>query len=122
MIMHVFVVGTDHPELKYLNRYVKPDIATKWKDVGVELLDVEDVPKLDIIKVNFSGDADKCTVEMLQLWLNKKSDASWNQLIEAFKAPGIGLEALASKIEGMLSKGMSICKICVKLMARVRNI
>ena len=91
--------------MKYLNRYVRADIATKWHDVGVELLDVEDEPALDAIKVNSPGDVDKCTAEMLQLWLKRKPDASWNQLIEAFRAPNIKLEALASKIEGMLSKG-----------------
>ena len=103
-----FVVGTDRPALKYLNRHVRLDITTKWHDVGVELLDVEDEPKLKAIKANSSGDVDKCTAEMLQLWLERKPNASWNQLIEAFRAPGIKLEALASKIEGMLSKGMSI--------------
>ena len=91
--------------MKYLNRYVRADIATKWHDVGIELLDVEDEPALDTIKVNSPGDVDKCTAEMLQLWLKRKPNASWNQLIEAFRAPNIKLEALASKIEGMLSKG-----------------
>ena len=101
----VFVVGTDRPALKYLNRYVRPDITTKWHDVGIELLDVEDEPTLDAIQANYSGDVDKCTAEMLRLWLKRKPDANWNQLIEAFRTPGIRLEALASKIEGMLFKG-----------------
>ena len=103
--MVLSLVGTDRPALKYLNRYVRANIVTKWHDVGVELLDVEDEPVLNAIKVNSSGDVDKCAEEMLQLWLERKSDASWNQLIEAFRAPNIKLEALASKIEGMLSKG-----------------
>ena len=94
--------------MKDLNRYVRADIATKWHDVGVELLDVEDEPALHAIKVNYSGDVNQCTAEMLQLWLNRKPDASWNQLIKAFRAPNIKLEALASKIEGMLSKGTYI--------------
>ena len=91
--------------LKYLYKYVRADIATKWYDVGLELLDVEDEPALDVIKVNSSGDVDKCTAAMLQLWLKRKPDASWNQLIEAFRAPNIKLEALASKIEGILFQG-----------------
>ena len=61
---------------------------------------------LDEIQANHPGDANKCTAEMLQLWLNSKPDASWNQLTQAFRAPNIKLEALASKIEVMLSKDM----------------
>ena len=105
----VFVVGTNRPTLKYLNRHVRPDIASKWHDVGVELLDEEDESALDAIKSNSSGDVDKYTAEMLQLWLRRKPDASWNQLIEALRAPSIKLETLALKIEGMLSKGTITC-------------
>ena len=99
-------VGTDRPALKYLNRYVKADIATKWHDIGVELLDVEDETVLSIIKDNFRGDVDKCTAEMLQLWLARKPEASWNYLIEVLQVPNIKLNALATKLEGMLCKGM----------------
>ena len=100
-----FVVGTDRPALKYLNRHVRAYIGTKWHDVGVELLNVQDEPALNAIKVNFFRDVDECTAEMLQLWLKRKPDASWNQLIKAFRARNINLETLASEIEGMLSKG-----------------
>jgi len=72
----------------------------------VELLDGKDEIVLNTTKANFLGNHDKCAAEMLQLWLARKSDASWNQLIQAFREPHIGLNALASKIEGMLSKGM----------------
>ena len=70
------------------------------------MFDVEDEPVLDGIKADHPGDANKCAAEMLRLWLNRKPDASWNQLIQAFRASKIKLEALASKIEEMLSKGM----------------
>ena len=43
---------------------------------------------------------------MLRLWLARKPEASWNQLLETLREPGIKLNALAAKIEGMLSKGM----------------
>ena len=102
--MHLYV-GTDRPALKYLYRHVRSDIIGKWHDIGVELFDVEDEGVLNTIKINNPGDADKCTAEMLQLWRDRQADASWNQLIQAFRAPNIKLEHLASKIEGMLSKG-----------------
>ena len=99
-------VGTDRPALKYLNKYVKADIAAEWHDIGVELLDVEDEPALNTIKNNHPGDVNKCTAEMLQLWLARKPEASWDQLLEAFREPNIKLNALAVRIEGMLSEGM----------------
>ena len=91
--------------MKYLYRYVKVNIAPKWYDIGVELFDVEDEPVLNRIKADHPGDSDQCTDEMLRLWLEKSSNANWNQLIQTFREPNIKLEALASKIESLLSKG-----------------
>ena len=102
MVLFDVFTGTDRPALKHLNRHVRPHITDKWHDIGVELLDVEDESALNTIKVNNPGDGHKCTAEMLQLWLEKKPDASWNQLIQALKAPIIKLEDLASKIEALL--------------------
>ena len=99
-------VGTDRPALKYLNKYVKAAIAIKWHDIGVELLDIEDEPLVNAIKDNYPKDVDKCTAEMLQLWLERKPEASWDQLLEAFREPNIKLNGLALRIEGMLSEGM----------------
>ena len=72
----------------------------------MELLDVEDEPVLNTIKNNYPTDADKCTAEMLQLWLARKPEASWNRLIEALREPNIRLNTLAAKVEAMLSKGI----------------
>ena len=88
-----------------MNRHVRADITGKWHDIGVELFDVKDESVLRTIKINNPGNADQCTAEMLQLWLDTQPDASWNQLIQAFRAPNIKLEVLASKIEEMLSTG-----------------
>ena len=105
MLCDCALIGTDRPALKYLNRHVRANITGKWHDIGVELFDVKGEPVLNTIRINNPGNADQCTAEMLQLWLDRQPDASWNQLIQAFRAPNIKLEALASKIEEMLSKG-----------------
>ena len=97
------LIGTDRPALKYLYRYVKTNITAKWYDIGVELFDVEDESVLDTIKINYPGDSEKCAGEMLRLWLEKKPDATWNQLIQTFREPNIKLVTLASKIESLLS-------------------
>ena len=87
---------------------MKSHITTKWYDVGVELFDVEDESVLNTIRTDHPGDSDKCTAEMLRLWLEKKSDASWNQLIKTFREPNIKLEFLASKIENLLPEGIIV--------------
>ena len=102
----LYFIGTDRPALKYLYKHVKTNITAKWYDIGVELLDDADVPALNTIKTDHPGDSNQCTAEMLGLWLEKKSDATWNQLTDAFREPNINLETLASKIDSMLSKGM----------------
>ena len=98
-------VGTDRPAPKYLYKYVKPDIVNKWYEIGVDLFDVGDEAVLDSIQENNPKDADRCAVEMLKLWLARKSEASWDQLLETLREPNIRLDALATKIEEMLSKG-----------------
>ena len=101
-------VGTDRPALKYLNKHVKADIASKWYDIGLELFDVEDEPMLSTIESSYSGDVNKCTIEMLQLWRTLKPNASWGQVLEAFRKPNIGLDDSAVRIEGMLYEGIYV--------------
>ena len=98
-------IGTERPALKYLNRHVVVNITDKWYNIGVELLDVGDEIVLNTIGTNHPGDAEKCTEKMLQLWLERRSDANWNRLIQALRMPNIRLDTLASKIESMLNKG-----------------
>ena len=104
-MIFIYSLATDHPALKHLYAFID-DIATKWFYVGVELFDAGDETKLNTIKKNHPGDANECTAEMLQLWLETKPHDSWNQLLNALRMPHIKLQAVALKIEGMLSKGI----------------
>ena len=79
----------------------------------MELLDAENEHVLNAINHNNPGDPMQCTSAMFRLWLERQPGASWNQLIEALKAPSIRLEALAFKIEGMLLEGIIIWIIYV---------
>ena len=82
---------------------MRNSIGDKWHDLGVELLDSNtDVRKLNTIETEHSTDLNKCCTKMFNLWLEKQPAASWNQLIEALRQPGIELGALANKIEKML--------------------
>ena len=93
--------------MKYLNKYVRNDIAENWYDIGVELLDAGDEVLLNTIKKNYPESANTCTAQMFSLWLARKPEASWNLLLGVFREPNIQLNTLATKIEGMLYKGTS---------------
>ena len=99
-------VGTDRPALKYLYKHVKVGITSNWYQIGVELFDPGDEGALDVISNNHPGDVDKCTAEMLKLWLARKPEATWNVLLMALKEPHIKFNTLASTINGLLLKGM----------------
>ena len=94
--------GDERPSLKYLNRYVKQPVGSRWYDLGIELLEADDIEVLDKINSDNPKDHDRCCTVMFQLWLRKQPTASWNQLIESLKQPGIELTQLAIKIEQML--------------------
>ena len=99
---YIFVVGHECPSLKYLNRYVKQSVGPKWYDLGIDLLEKDDVAELNIIQSQHSMDINTCCTKMFQLWLNKHPTASWNQLIDSLKQPGIDLDQLATNVEQML--------------------
>ena len=100
--LHYTYIGCQKPSLKYLNRHVRGSIGLKWHDLGIELLDFDDVEALDIIEAEHPTDLNRCCTKMFQLWLTKQPTASWNQLIEALREPDVELHALATKIEQML--------------------
>ena len=104
--------GCDRPALKLLNKHVRKHISSEWHDLGLELLEQEDEGTLKQIKSNNSNDASKCCKEMFQLWLDKCSTATWDQLIQALRE--VDLNSLATEIERKLmdtvySGGMYVC-------------
>ena len=99
----LIIVGHQLPSLKYLNRHVRQLVVAsfKWYDLGIDLLEAGDVEELDIISRN--PDIKTCCTKMFQLWLRKqRPTASWNQLINSLRQPGIELNHLATEIEQML--------------------
>ena len=76
--------------------------TNKWYDLGVELLEEEDMPALDEIQDKYSTDASMCCTKMFQLWLDRQPEASWRQLIQALREPNIELKDLANTIEQKL--------------------
>ena len=69
--------------------------------MGIELLEPEDLPALDEIQKNYPTDVGMCCTKMLQLWLERQLDATWEQLIQALKE--VEMNELAKNIEQELS-------------------
>ena len=75
----------DVPRLKYLNRYVIPDVSSVWYKLGLELFDDKDVPLLDNIEANHRNKCESCCIEMFKLWCAKNPEGSWKQLLDALE-------------------------------------
>lgn len=57
MVYELYIhIGSDHPEHKYL-RHVRNLIASKWYDIGLELLNKHDVNDLRVIKMKYYDNA-----------------------------------------------------------------
>ena len=83
------------PDISVLNTVVRPKVARRWHDLGIELLSgVKDgVEKLDAIRADYPRDVEACCTEMFKYWYLKKDDASWNTLVAALEAIGYNVFA-----------------------------
>ena len=79
-----------------------------WKLFGVSLdIPVED---LDAIKLNDPhGRVENWKMEMFQLWLQSKPDASWKDVIQALELNNHGL--LAARVKTIYKMGESAGKM-----------
>ena len=73
-------------------------MATKWYELGLELLDDSQAKHLDIISAN-SPDVTRCCREMFKHWLNAHPTASWYKLVDALRATGIEENTVAGMLE-----------------------
>ena len=95
-------IVTERPQVRYLNRYVRDPLCAagargpdKWFDLGLALMGESSRNNLDVIKIeqrNVYG----CCDAMFGLWLERVSDASWSQLIEALRE--ISMDGIASDL------------------------
>ena len=102
---HACIVD-DRPKEIYLNRHIRLPLCAAcdvnpqaWKDLGTELMpDAE--AELSAISAEHPDSLVKCCSSLFQLWLQRESNASWKQLLDALKK--VNLNHLATQIEGML--------------------
>ena len=88
-----------------MQKFVKNDIAFKWEELGVELLDEEQLSKLRHIAKD-EHEVEDCCTKLFNYWLDTDPDASWNKLLEALK--NIKQNYLAEKIERNVLKGIDV--------------
>ena len=94
--------------LKDLYDHVVGSVAKKWKELGLQLLQPDQINELGITEANYPQDVVLCCKCVLEKWLESSVDATWNQLIEALKRPSIQLNYFASELEQRLKPK---CKI-----------
>ena len=87
------------PRMKDLSKNVISLVATRWYDLGLELLEAKYVRNLKIIEANNRDDVSKCCRQMFMKWLETQTNASWSQLIQAVKSIEPPLNDVAVYIE-----------------------
>ena len=73
-------------------------MCSQWYDLGLELLD--DQALLDSIQLQ-DNDVNKCATKMFKLWLERHTQATWNDLFHALYV--LELHDVAGKIETAIS-------------------
>jgi len=94
----VSFAGHDNLTLKDLNNVMRHEaagVATRWYDLGVELLD-SNTAVLDVIQSDHQSDNARCS-KMFKAWLETKPDANWSQLVTALN--NIGLKTAAENVQ-----------------------
>ena len=95
-------------KLYEFNRYIRPQVARKWYDLGIELS--LNVDKLNNIEANNSRDIERCCTQMYQHWLNSDLLASREKLAVALQH--IGYNTLAERVwnNSMEGNDVIICR------------
>ena len=78
----------------------------KWRDLGIALMEQNDIYVLDTIKAS-SSDIVECCSKMFTEWRQRKPKASWKQLVEALKE--VELTQLACEVEKLLKPSVGYC-------------
>ena len=72
----------ERPSMKHLSRIMREqDIATKWYELGLELL--ENNAHLEVIRADNPNSVQSCCQKMFQEWLDVKPGASGSERVTA---------------------------------------
>ena len=84
------------------------EIATKWYELGLELVDSNNA--LKVIEANHHSDVNICCRVMFEKWLEKTPNASWSQLVTALD--NIKMKAAADSVRKLFKSGTHLIIIC----------
>ena len=88
----------------------KKGVVKKWRELGTQLLDENNLHYLDEIEVDHPKNVRGCCNKMFEQWLITKLDASWDQLCNALVT--IDLPVAATEIKQELSRGVYVFILC----------
>jgi len=88
-------------QLSEVMRIEHIEIATKWYELGLQLVDSDKV--LKVIEADHHNDVNTCCRIMFDKWLEKTSDASWSQLVAALDT--INMKAAADAVSKLFKSG-----------------
>ena len=77
----LYILGHKRPQNRDVYKYVVPDYAYKWRYLGAQLGFKQ--PILNSIFEDFRNDSNRCCKELLDQWLEKNANASWDKLLLA---------------------------------------
>ena len=84
--------------MKDLHDRVVLKVASKWKDIAVQLLKPDQHHAINIVESDHPRNARECCKRIFEIWLDTTTDATWNQLITALTSPCVGLDYVASQL------------------------
>ena len=88
------------PCLKLLQKNkVIAAVSAKWYQLGIELLEDDKVGHLANIRANNHNVTD-CCYAMFTYWIQTQPKASWLQLVEALREPGVEMNDMAETVKG----------------------
>ena len=99
-MLYVFSITVhSKPNIKDLQSYkIISAIGPKWHELGIALLDNDQLRQLKVIETNNNEVTRRCT-EMLMYWLESHCTATWYDLVKALKDPGVELNNVATTVE-----------------------
>ena len=95
----------DRPDIKRLQEIMRIediDIITRWRDLGLELVDSNRI--LRVIEADHRSDVNTCFRVMFEKWLDKTPNASWSQLVTALN--NVEMNTAADAISKHFKSGM----------------
>ena len=91
--------GCDRPSFDDLVDFVVPHAATKWYDLGLQIMNQKYKSRLAIIKEGGTNDDQVCCRKMLGDWLSADELPTWNKIIYGLKVVGMNYAANSIKMQ-----------------------